>query len=81
MEALIERYPDDVEARLLATRRQLLRQYLDNAAANHYWIHAVEGSGHPEWAVESADKLGARWPPRRATWYTCRAHFLQDRRL
>jgi tetratricopeptide (TPR) repeat protein len=85
MEALIERYPDDVEARLLyalqlnhgydekgdprlgtvygqATLRELLRQHPDNAAANHYWIHAVEGSGHPEWAVESAEKLGALAP-------------------
>ena len=85
MEALIERYPDDVEARLLyalhlnhgydekgdprlgtvygqAALRDLLRQYPDNAAANHYWIHAVEGSAHPEWAVESAQKLGALAP-------------------
>jgi tetratricopeptide (TPR) repeat protein len=85
MEALIERYPDDVEAKLLyalhlmhgydekgdprlgtvygqATLRELLRQYPDNAAANHYWIHAVEGSGHPEWAVQSAEKLGALAP-------------------
>jgi tetratricopeptide (TPR) repeat protein len=85
MEALIERYPDDVEARLLyalqlnhgydekgdprlgtiygqAALRELLRQYPDNAAANHYWIHAVEGSAHPEWAVASAEKLGMLAP-------------------
>lgn len=85
MEALIERYPDDVEAKLLyalstnrgydekgdprpgtvygqAMLRELLRQYPDNAAANHYWIHAVEGSAHPEWARESAEKLGALAP-------------------
>ena len=85
MEALIERYPDDVEARLLyalslnrgydekgdprpgtvygqSTLRELLRQYPDNAAANHYWIHAVEDSGHPELALESARKLGSLAP-------------------
>jgi tetratricopeptide (TPR) repeat protein len=42
--------------------RNLLRDYPDNAAANHYWIHAVEGSDHPEWALESAEKLGKLAP-------------------
>ena len=85
MEALIERYPDDIEAKLLyvlslnhgydekgdprsgtfysqAMLRELLRQHPDNAAANHYWIHAVEDSDHPEWAIESAQKLGKLAP-------------------
>ena len=85
MEALVARYPEDVEARLLyalelnhgydekgdprlgtvygqASLRDLLREHPDNAAANHYWIHAVEGSAHPEWAVESAEKLGRLAP-------------------
>jgi tetratricopeptide (TPR) repeat protein len=85
MEALIERYPDDIEAKLLYALelghgydekgdprlgtvygqdvlRELLRQYPDNAAANHYWIHAVEGSVHPELAVASAEKLGTLAP-------------------
>ncbi len=42
--------------------RELLRNHPDNAAANHYWIHAVEGSAHPEWALESAEKLGRLTP-------------------
>lgn len=42
--------------------RSLLREYPDNAAVNHYWIHAVEGSSHPEWALESAEKLGRLAP-------------------
>lgn len=42
--------------------RNLLREYPDNAAANHYWIHAVEGGDHPEWALESAEKLGKLAP-------------------
>ena len=85
MEALIERYPDDVEAKLFyalsinrgydekgdprpgtrygqSTLRDLLREHPDNAAANHYWIHAVEDSAHPEWAKESAERLGSLAP-------------------
>lgn len=85
MEALIDRYPEDVEARLFLALssnggydakgeprsgslygqqalRNLLREFPENAAANHYWIHAVEGSGHPEWALESAEKLGRLAP-------------------
>jgi tetratricopeptide (TPR) repeat protein len=42
--------------------RELLRTHPDNAAANHYWIHAVEASAHPEWALESAEKLGRLTP-------------------
>jgi tetratricopeptide (TPR) repeat protein len=38
--------------------REILRDHPDNAAANHYWIHALEGSDHPERALESANKLG-----------------------
>lgn len=45
-----------------ALLRNLLRDDPNNAAANHYWIHAVEGSDHPEWALESAEKLGKLAP-------------------
>jgi tetratricopeptide (TPR) repeat protein len=85
MEALIDRYPDDVEARLFLALslnggydakgeprsgslygqqalRNLLREFPENAAVNHYWIHAMEVSGHPEWAIESAEKLGRLAP-------------------
>ncbi len=85
MEALIQRYPDDIDAKLLyvlrlnhgydekgdprsgtfygqAMLRELLRQYPDNAATNHYWIHAIEDSEHPEWALESAERLGSLAP-------------------
>ena len=85
MEALIGRYPDDLNAQLflglsmesgfdekgdprpgelyaIAILRDVLRNHPDNAAANHYWIHAVEGSEHPEWALESAEKLGRLTP-------------------
>jgi hypothetical protein len=85
MEALIYRYPDDLDAKLLlglsiqsgfdetgdprpgelyaiAILRDLLHNHPDSAAANHYWIHAVEASEHPEWALESAEKLGRLTP-------------------
>jgi tetratricopeptide (TPR) repeat protein len=85
MEAIEDRYPDDLQAKLLlagqlisgydshgdprpgalygqALLRNLLHDYPDNAAANHYWIHAVEGSDHPEWGLESAEKLGKLAP-------------------
>ena len=42
--------------------RNLLKEFPENAAANHYWIHAMEVSGHPEWALESAEKLGRLAP-------------------
>ena len=84
MDALIDRYPDDLDARLLyglmglrgytndgdprpgtlfgqTLLRQILQQHPDNAAANHYWIHAVEGT-HPEWALESAQRLASLAP-------------------
>jgi tetratricopeptide (TPR) repeat protein len=81
---LVDRFPDDVEIRLLmawhanggyqkgdasagaiysqAMLRNILHEHPDNAAANHYWIHALEASSHPEWALESAEKLAALAP-------------------
>jgi tetratricopeptide (TPR) repeat protein len=41
-----------------AILKQLLVEHPDDTAANHYWIHAVEPSLHPEWALDSARKLG-----------------------
>jgi tetratricopeptide (TPR) repeat protein len=86
MHKLIDRFPDDVEAKLFlidggldwgykpdgAPRpdtiyaQTMLRDILHadprNAAANHYYIHAVEDSQHPEWALGSADLLGELAP-------------------
>ena len=41
-----------------AILKQILVEHPDDSAANHYWIHAVEPGLHPEWALESARKLG-----------------------
>lgn len=61
-------YDDDGRPREgSAYSQSLLRNILasdpENAAAHHYWIHALEGSPHPEDALASADIL-AKLAPR-----------------
>ncbi len=86
MHKLIDRYPEDLEAKLFlidgglawgykpdgeplpdtiyaqSMLRDILHSDPRNAAANHYYIHAVEASKHPEWALDSADLLGKLAP-------------------
>jgi tetratricopeptide (TPR) repeat protein len=85
MEALLDKYPDDVDAQALlalavmsgydsdgrprdgelysqSLLRNLLAAHPDNAAANHYWIHAMEDSSRPELALHSADLLAGMAP-------------------
>jgi tetratricopeptide (TPR) repeat protein len=45
-----------------ALLRNLLAAHPESAAANHYWIHAVEDSSHPEIALHSADILASLAP-------------------
>ena len=45
-----------------ALLRNLLAAHPENAAANHYWIHAVEDSAHPELALHSAEVLASMAP-------------------
>jgi tetratricopeptide (TPR) repeat protein len=45
-----------------ALLRNLLAAHPDSAAANHYWIHAVEDSSRPELALHSADVLASMAP-------------------
>ncbi|MCE5318363.1 MAG: hypothetical protein LLG04_13515 [Parachlamydia sp.] len=35
----------------------VLKNFPDHLGANHYYIHAVEASPHPEWALASADRM------------------------
>jgi Tetratricopeptide repeat len=42
--------------------RNLLATHPENAAANHYWVHAMESSSHPEAALHSADVLASMAP-------------------
>jgi len=86
MQKLIDKYPDDVEAKLFlidgglewgytasgdprpdtiyvqSMLRDIIHSDPQNAAANHYYIHAVESSKHPEWALDSAKILGTLAP-------------------
>jgi tetratricopeptide (TPR) repeat protein len=65
--ALTDGYDDDGQPRAgqkeaLATFQAVLKEDPDNSAANHYWIHAVEASPHPEQALHSAEILGRLAP-------------------
>jgi tetratricopeptide (TPR) repeat protein len=55
-------HPRDGELYAQALLRNLLAAHPDNAAANHYWIHAMEDSSRPEEALHSADILGKLAP-------------------
>jgi tetratricopeptide (TPR) repeat protein len=66
-EALTDGYDDGGQPRegqreALAILQSLLKEEPNNSAANHYWIHAVEASPHPEQALHSAEIL-ARLAP------------------
>jgi hypothetical protein len=65
--ALTDDYDDDGQPRAgqkeaLAIFQTVLKEDPDNSAANHYWIHAVEASPHPEQALHSAEILGPLAP-------------------
>jgi len=65
--ALVDGYDDDGQPRAgqkeaLAIFETVLQEDPENSAANHYWIHAVEASPHPEQALHSAEIL-ARLAP------------------
>ncbi|HKV24319.1 MAG TPA: hypothetical protein VJN93_06980 [Candidatus Acidoferrum sp.] len=54
--------PRPGEKEALAILQEVLKQDPNNSAANHYWIHAVEASPHPEQALHSAEILGSLAP-------------------
>ncbi len=47
---------------LVATLERTLKKYPNHLGANHYYIHAVEASPHPERALPSARRLAALAP-------------------
>ncbi len=47
---------------IVATLEKVLAQDPSHPGANHYYIHAVEASRHPERAIVSADRLGKLMP-------------------
>jgi tetratricopeptide (TPR) repeat protein len=72
---LVQRYPQDSQARIflalavgmggregLSLLKGVLKDDPQNSAANHYYIHAVEASPHPEQALHSAEILASLAP-------------------
>ena len=49
-------------AEAIALLQEVLKAKPDDSAANHYWIHAVEASAHPEQALKSATVLASLAP-------------------
>jgi hypothetical protein len=66
-EALSDGYDDENQPlagqkEALSILQNVLKEEPENSAANHYWIHAVEASDHPEQALHSAEILGRLAP-------------------
>jgi tetratricopeptide (TPR) repeat protein len=66
-ESLMDGYDDAGEpkagtAKGIAVLEEVLKISPDDSAANHYWIHAMEPSAHPERARQSAKKLAGLAP-------------------
>ena len=49
--------PAEGTQEMVAVLESVLRRNPDHLGANHYYIHAVEASLHPEWALPSAQRL------------------------
>jgi tetratricopeptide (TPR) repeat protein len=72
LQKLVIDYPQDVEAKIflanagvrdpLPVLERVLKDYPEDSAANHYYIHRLEGSDHPEKALRSAEILGGLAP-------------------
>ena len=72
LQKLVKDYPADVQARIflansgskdsLALLEGVLKDYPQDSAANHYYIHRLEASDHPEKALRSAEILGRLAP-------------------
>jgi len=54
--------PNPGQKEQLSILQSVMKEDPDNSAANHYWIHAVEASLHPEQALHSAEILGRLAP-------------------
>lgn len=72
---LVKKYPGDSQARIflalavgfgskegLSLLEGVMKNDPQNSAANHYFIHGVEASPHPEQALHSAEILGTLAP-------------------
>jgi len=70
---LVEEYPKDTQARIflaglvdhkeaLAILQAILKEEPTNSAANHYYVHDLEATDHPEQALHSAKILASLAP-------------------
>jgi tetratricopeptide (TPR) repeat protein len=50
--------PAEGTLEIIAVLESVLRRDPEHIGANHYYIHVVEASPHPEWALPSAERLG-----------------------
>jgi tetratricopeptide (TPR) repeat protein len=53
----IDGTPSDLTPEIVSTLEGVIRRTPDHPGANHYYIHAVEASPHPEKAVPAAKRL------------------------
>jgi tetratricopeptide (TPR) repeat protein len=54
--------PAEGTLEIIAVLESVLTHFPNHIGANHYYIHAVEASPHPQWGLPSADRLGALVP-------------------
>lgn len=55
-------HPAEGTEEIVAVLESVLKRDPDHIGANHYYIHAVEASPHPEWALPSAQRLKVLTP-------------------
>ena len=63
-------HPRDTTLYSQSILRNLLAAYPENAAANHYWIHALEGSARPK-SLSTAPTSSRASLPIPGIWFTC----------
>lgn len=49
--------PAEGTEEIIAVLKSVLKRDQNHVGANHYYIHTVEASPHPEWALPSAERL------------------------
>lgn len=54
--------PEPGTEEIVATLERVLKRTPEHPGANHYYIHAVEASRQPEWALAAADRLPGLMP-------------------
>jgi hypothetical protein len=58
----LDHQPAENTLEIVKILESVLARDPDHPGANHLYIHAVEASGHPEWALPSAERLAALTP-------------------